>query len=252
VSNYHGWTYGVDGLLRFAPQTESEPSFDHRQFSLISVGVAEWGELIFVRIIGDDDFASSTEKLRQHLARSGIDPERCQFRTQVQLKFACNWKVFVSNACEVYHIRTVHPKIGDTHFVEPGTYATEFSDVFSYYRNPPKNHTVGLHDWETWDVWPNLEISRWPAGSIGFRTVTPLNPGESQVVSYFAFEDGAEDMTDKDAESYRFILGVEDRHACEASQAGLATGVLPEGGLRILACEPGIEDFYRRLDKAFS
>src|SRR6187431_2564495 len=50
---YHGWTYGLDGCLRAAPEMEATEGFAMEDFGLVPVQVDRWGPFVFVCL--DDD-----------------------------------------------------------------------------------------------------------------------------------------------------------------------------------------------------
>src|SRR4051794_22263612 len=57
---YHGWTYGLDGQLRSAPEMNDAENFDVAAIRLPQVQVAEWQGLVFVAL---DDSAPLGEVL---------------------------------------------------------------------------------------------------------------------------------------------------------------------------------------------
>lgn len=104
---YHSWTYGLDGRLRGAPGMEDTVGFDKSDYGLQPIRIDSWDGFLFISF--DPDGIS----LREYL---GDLPERfacynfadmvCVRRKEYDL--ACNWKVYVENAMESYHVPTVH------------------------------------------------------------------------------------------------------------------------------------------------
>ena len=47
---YHGWTYGLDGCLRAAPEMEDTEGFSKDDFGLMPVRVDTWGPFVFVNL----------------------------------------------------------------------------------------------------------------------------------------------------------------------------------------------------------
>src|SRR6188768_1781003 len=47
---YHGWTYGLDGALRAAPEMEDTEGFDKSEFGLLPVRVDRWGPFVFANL----------------------------------------------------------------------------------------------------------------------------------------------------------------------------------------------------------
>ena len=50
---YHGWTYGLDGALRAAPEMEETEDFRKEDFSLQEVRVDRWGPFVFANLDPD-------------------------------------------------------------------------------------------------------------------------------------------------------------------------------------------------------
>jgi choline monooxygenase len=106
---YHGWLYALDGELRGAPDFKETRDFDKRDYPLFSVQVELYDGFIFVNF--DTDATplaprlTDTEIWGRHLY--GMGERRTTHRWEWQLD--CNWKVFVENFLEEYHVPWVHP-----------------------------------------------------------------------------------------------------------------------------------------------
>jgi phenylpropionate dioxygenase-like ring-hydroxylating dioxygenase large terminal subunit len=131
---YHGWVYGLDGRLLGAPEMQQTVDFDPSRYGLTPVKLETWGGFLFV------NFDPDSRPLREHL---GDLPEKCaSYRLEdfvcarrKTYEIGCNWKLFVENAMEEYHIGTVHRQTIqkntplDTHAPETpnGQYAVLYS-----------------------------------------------------------------------------------------------------------------------------
>lgn len=107
VCPYHSWTYELDGGLRGAPEMDKTIGFNKRDYSLIPIRTETWGGFIFVC------FDEDAPPLREFLGElpKKLAPYRLEDMALVRRKsydIACNWKLFVENAKESYHIGTVH------------------------------------------------------------------------------------------------------------------------------------------------
>jgi choline monooxygenase len=107
---YHGWTYGLDGELRAAPEMEDSEDFDRADFGLMPVRVERWGPFVFANL--DESAAPLTD----YLGRIPADVERAGFDVEAMARVErrdyiveCNWKVYVDNYLEGYHIPIAHP-----------------------------------------------------------------------------------------------------------------------------------------------
>lgn len=117
---YHGWVYGLDGSLRAARDFGDRAST--AGLSLRRVDVAEWRGLLFVRV------ASTGPSLLESLGdlprvAQGSQSEGWERAARRELEIACNWKVYVENYNEGYHIPLLHPELAGA--LDMGTYRVE-------------------------------------------------------------------------------------------------------------------------------
>jgi len=107
VCPYHSWTYELNGKLRGAPDMEKTIGFEKNEYGLIPIRLDTWGGFIFVTF--DRNAPSLSEflgELPQKLAPYNLSEMTLARRKIYDIK--CNWKLFVENAKESYHIGTVH------------------------------------------------------------------------------------------------------------------------------------------------
>ena len=123
---YHGWTYALDGALRRAPEMEGTAGFDPAQFRLLPVQVDTWGPLVFACLDPKaPPLGHFLDGIPERTAR--FAPERMRFVMQKRWTVRCNWKVYVDNYLEGYHLPAVHPGLYkeldyDAYRVEPHRY----------------------------------------------------------------------------------------------------------------------------------
>lgn len=116
VCPYHGWTYGLDGSLRAAPQWRAEDGtapagFDAADHGLIPVAAAEWGGMIFVRLAQDGpDFAAHIRPLAERWAPFRLDLLRPG--GEMRFEAPANWKLAVENFIDTYHLPFIHRQLG--------------------------------------------------------------------------------------------------------------------------------------------
>jgi len=104
---YHAWTYGLDGKLLGAPGMKESLGFDTAEYPLHSARVDTWGGFIFVCLSPlTVPLATWLGDLPARLDMYGFEHMRTGRR--VSYDVACNWKVWVENFMEGYHIPTVH------------------------------------------------------------------------------------------------------------------------------------------------
>ncbi len=109
---YHGWTYGLDGCLRAAPEMEETEGFSKDDFGLMPVRVDAWGPFVFVCL------SDSAPALRDmigaipsEVAAAGYDVESMRLVERREYVVECNWKVYVDNYLEGYHLPIAHPQL---------------------------------------------------------------------------------------------------------------------------------------------
>lgn len=107
VCPYHSWSYELDGTLRGAPEMEKTIGFDKADYGLVPIKLDTWGGFLFINF---DNAAGPLTAflgdLPQKLAPYGL--ENMALARRKTYDIACNWKLFVENAKESYHIGTVH------------------------------------------------------------------------------------------------------------------------------------------------
>jgi choline monooxygenase len=120
---YHGWTYALDGTLKRAPEMEGTAHFHPEEMRLLPVQVATFGPLVLVNLDAKaPPLAHFLEDIPERTARFGLAGMRWVQRKAWHL--ACNWKVYVDNYLEGYHLPVVHPGLHkeldyDQYRVEP-------------------------------------------------------------------------------------------------------------------------------------
>ena len=107
ICPYHGWCYSLKGALTATVDMQQTRDFDPARHALIPIKVDTWGGFIFVNF--DPDAASLRDylgDLPENLASHRLE-EMANVRC-VSYDMNCNWKLFVENAKESYHIAMVH------------------------------------------------------------------------------------------------------------------------------------------------
>jgi choline monooxygenase len=107
VCPYHSWTYELSGDLRGTPEMDKTLNFNKADYALISIAIDTWGNFLFI------NFDKNPEPLKKHLGDlpEKLAPYRLENMALARRKsfqMDCNWKLFVENAKESYHIGTVH------------------------------------------------------------------------------------------------------------------------------------------------
>jgi|KBSMisStaDraftv2_1062788.scaffolds.fasta_scaffold03074_3 phenylpropionate dioxygenase-like ring-hydroxylating dioxygenase large terminal subunit len=104
---YHGWVYGLDGELLGCAGMKATKNFDPADFPLLSVKTALWGGFIFI------NFDAEGESLESFLGDITTVFESYHLENMVctqrkHYDVPCNWKIYVENAMEAFHVPHVH------------------------------------------------------------------------------------------------------------------------------------------------
>jgi choline monooxygenase len=102
---YHGWTYALDGRLFGQPEFEGVEDWDRSQVCLPRFQVAEWGPFVFVNQDPDaPPLAEVLGAIPAGIAQIGCAIGRLRFSYRRDYAIACNWKVYIDNYLEGYHL----------------------------------------------------------------------------------------------------------------------------------------------------
>ncbi|HUO84560.1 MAG TPA: aromatic ring-hydroxylating dioxygenase subunit alpha, partial [Thermoanaerobaculia bacterium] len=104
---YHGWTYGLDGRLMTTPEFDGVECFVKDDVSLPRFDLDTWDPLIFVRTAPTGPALSDV--FGDISARIGQDLGAYRHARRKDWTVECNWKAYVDNYLEGYHIPIVHP-----------------------------------------------------------------------------------------------------------------------------------------------
>ncbi len=255
---YHGWTYGLDGALLRAPEMEGTEGFRPDEMHLVPVQVAEWGPLVFANLDGKaPPLPEVPGGVPQRGAACGC--ERMRYVTSKHWDIECNWKVYVDNYLEGYHLPVVHPGLHkeldyDQYRVEPHRY-------FSIQHAPLRPVHGGTADRrydpakadvpEAVYVWlfPNVMLNVY-MGQMQTNVVIPLGHDRTRVVfDWYAAEPPAD--PGEDAEWTKLLafsdeIQDEDIEICEAVQRNLRSRVYDRGRYSA-ARENGVHHFHSLL-----
>jgi Rieske 2Fe-2S family protein len=108
VCPYHFWNFGLDGELRRVPQDEQFDPVALATAGLEPASVAEWGGMVFVSAQAGGDIDAWLGAFRERIGT--YRPECLREAARVQFDARCNWKLFVENHVDVYHLWYLHAR----------------------------------------------------------------------------------------------------------------------------------------------
>jgi len=239
VCRYHGWRYALDGRLRSATDFGAPPGFDPRRYGLFPVRVETWRGLVFVNL--DLEAAPLAQSLAPLAGAAPLPAFPLVERRSHAL--ACNWKTYVENYLEGYHLPMVHPEFDED--VVVADYRVEIEGQVIFHSAPPRDASVYAGTW-AW-IWPNLAINTYRHGYM-IERMTPVGPEETRLdYLYFFDPERTEDLAEMLAVSDR--VTAQDKDVCEAVQRNLRTGVY-RGGVLSPKHEQGVAWFQARIAEA--
>lgn len=109
---YHGWTYGLNGTLRACPEMEETEEFRKEDFGLLPVRVDRWGPFVFVCLSPDaPPLLEVLGAIPTEVAAAGFDVDHMRVVERREYLVESNWKVYVDNYLEGYHLPIAHPQL---------------------------------------------------------------------------------------------------------------------------------------------
>jgi choline monooxygenase len=256
---YHGWTYGMDGMLLTAPEFDGVECFDRSQVRLPAVRVAAWGAFVFVNLSPEGpDLAAVLGDIPAQT--SHLNLERMRLCKKVDYEVACNWKVYVDNYLEGYHIPLVHP--GLFREIDYAAYRVETQDYHSKQHAPVRRRAgsdslyrrnlkegiepEALYYW----VFPNLMLNLYP-DNLQTNVIQPLGHDRTLTrFEWFVSDEHRPGLEEEFARSMAFSDEVqqEDIAICEAVQRGLRSTTYHSGRYSVRR-ENGLHHFHGLLSR---
>jgi choline monooxygenase len=250
---YHGWTYALDGSLISAPEVEGVQNFERSDFALAPVRVEEWFNLIFVNL------DSNAGPLLSRLGEMGPQAERFDFadmklfeRRTYDMK--CNWKTYVDNYLEGYHLPSVHP--GLNRELDYNAYTVETHDCYVRQFSPirgaqtgdatPRRYEETREDLTTDYFWafPNWMLNCYP-DNVSVNIVVPLETERSLAIfEWYLPEKDLGGPAAKASVEFSHQIQVEDIAICETVQKNLRSRSYQRGRYSIKQ-ETGVHAFHR-------
>ena len=110
VCPYHRWQYRLDGSLKNAPQQATQlPGLVASEWGLLPVALAEWRGLLFVNPdVTAPPFEDWIAPLEAHIG--AYHPEALVDLVAGSYEFEANWKFYVENHVDWYHLWYTHPR----------------------------------------------------------------------------------------------------------------------------------------------
>jgi choline monooxygenase len=249
---YHGWTYGLDGRLLRAPEMEGIENWEASRVCLPQYQAATWGPFVFATL------DASPSPLEQTLGdiQSRVQARHLTF-DDVHLverrvyDIRCNWKVYVDNFLEGYHVPIVHPALFRE--LDYDRYRVETSRYYSSQDAPlratdaekrDETRVYGARDHGPLYFWvfPNLMLNFYP-GNLQVNLVIPVDHGNTRTVfEWYAPAGRAVDEKLESSIELSEQIQREDMSICESVQRGLSSRAYDRGRFSVKR-ENGVHHF---------
>lgn len=256
---YHGWTYGLDGQLLAAPEFDGVQNWRKDDVCLPQVRVEEWGPFIFVNL--DDDAPSFQEvygDMIAEIARKGFEIQPMRMVERRDYYINCNWKVYIDNYLEGYHVPIAHPGLFreldydqyrvDTYRYHSAQYApirpADAADIPGRDRRYIRTEAEAqaLYFW----MFPNVMLNIYP-DNLQLNIILPLGHDKTLTIFEWYFVEpgtGAGWESMQQGIAFSDQIQQEDIALCEMVQQGLQSRSYHQGRFSVLR-ENGVHHFQR-------
>ncbi len=255
---YHGWTYDLQGALISATEVEGVEGFSPKDFALAPVRLEEWFNFIFVNLNSD------ARPLRVCLCELPGLAEKFPISGMKLLErrtydMACNWKTYVDNYLEGYHLPSVHPGLNreldfNAYVVEPyASHVRQFSPIRGAQPGDtsPRRYQEARDDLTTDYFWifPNWMLNCYP-DNISLNIVLPVAPERSLAIfEWYLPEKEHHGTAAKASVEFSDQIQVEDVAICEKVQKNLRSRSYSRGRFSVKQ-EKGVHAFHRMYAEA--
>ena len=253
---YHGWTYTLDGRLIGTPDVEGVEFFDRSTMGMVLLRLETWEQFLFV------NFDAQAEPLVAFLGEIPRQARGFQFNGLHSVErrdyvINCNWKVYVDNYLEGYHIPIAHP--GLMREIDYAQYRTETFRYYSQQFAPIRAMKVddgerlyapgtGLQEALYFWIFPNLMVNIYP-DNVSTNLIVPISHDKTLTVFEWFFHE-AESMQARErirkAVEFSDEVQQEDIGLCESVQRGLRSVTYDRGRYSVRR-ENGVHHFHMLL-----
>ncbi|MBC7813189.1 MAG: Rieske 2Fe-2S domain-containing protein [Burkholderiales bacterium] len=254
---YHGWTYALDGKLMNAPEFDGVNDWSKGEVCLPQVQCEAWGPFIFVNLDPEaPPLSTMYGPIADEIASKGFKIDHMRAMSRRDYYIDCNWKVYVDNYLEGYHLPIAHPGLFreldyDQYRVDTFRYhssqyapirAAKEGDVQGRDRRYIRTEDEGeaLYYW----IFPNVMLNIYP-DNMSINIILPINHEKTLTIFEWYFEEpgtgeGWESMQQTIAFSDE--IQQEDIQICETVQKGLRSRSYDKGRFSVLR-ENGVHHF---------
>jgi choline monooxygenase len=250
---YHGWTYRLDGALLVTPEFDGVEDFNFDEFGLTPVRLEEWFNLIFVNL--DPEARPLRECLGELPAQAEkFDFSNMKFSERRTYEMNCNWKTYIDNYLEGYHVPSVHPALNreidyNAYTVEPyPQHVRQWSPIKGAQTGDsiPRRYQdsgAALTADYFW-FFPNWMLNCYP-DNISLNIILPLGPERTLAIfDWYLLEQDLGGEAARKALEFSDEIQLEDVKICEIVQKNLHSRSYHSGRYSVKQ-EKGVHAFHQ-------
>jgi choline monooxygenase len=220
---------------------------------LVPVRAEEWGAWIFVNLDNEaQPLLASLKELPQQTANRNLDQLKLHSRRDYVME--CNWKVYVDNYLEGYHLPSVHPSLNRE--LDYGKYKTETYERHSRQWSPirgPENQTTVERRYKQskgdlaadyfW-IFPNWMLNCYP-DNVSLNIIVPLSVEKTLAIFEWYFpEDVLKTNIPDNTIKFSDEIQLEDGNICETVHRNLKSRSYTRGRFSVKQ-EKCVHHFHR-------
>ncbi len=255
---YHGWTYGLDGSLISATEIDGVQDFRREDFALAPVRAEEWFNLIFVNLdLNAEPLLKCLGSLPQQAERFAFPQMKLFERRSYDMK--CNWKTYIDNYLEGYHLPCVHPGLNreldfNAYAVEPHErHVRQWSPIRGAQPGDvePRRYKESGGELTTDYFWifPNWMLNCYP-DNVSLNIIRPLETERTLAIfEWYLPEDKLGSEAARDSVAFSDQIQIEDVAICEQVQKNLHSRSYQRGRFSVTQ-EKGVHAFHRMYAEA--
>jgi choline monooxygenase len=233
---YHGRRFAMDGRLEVAPGFEGAENFPRPSDDLKRAQIGQWASVPFVQVQSGQSFADWIAPLSPWLDFLPLDELRFDPSATRRFSIEANWKLYLDNYLEGFHIPTVHRSLAAV--LNVGEYrierlrggslqigiAAEGEPVLPLGDSHPlRGQSVGALYFH---LFPNTLFNVYPWG-VSMNHVNPKGPTETEVIfERLVWKPG---LLEQGAGADLDRVEMEDEAVVEATQKGLRSRLYDRG-----------------------
>ena len=238
---YHSWTYSLEGRLLSQPEFEGVEEWNKAEICLPPFRAESWGPFVFVNQNSHaPPLLEVLGEIPREVAGLGCDVQQLRSVERRDYIINCNWKVYVDNYLEGYHLPAAHPGL-----YRALDYSKYRVDTHRYYSSQyaPMRNDAGSRALYYW-IFPNFMLNIYP-DNLSSNIILPIGHDKTLTIfEWFAY--GKSAGVTSETIAFSDEIQQEDIKICESVQRGLASHSYNQGRFSVKR-ENGVHHFHLLL-----